>query len=265
MKIEFKNVSKAYGSKIIFTDLSLVINSGERCVLLGGSGTGKSQLLKHIVGLVKPDKGRVLVDDVDITDFDEHALEPVRKKIGYIFQSGGILESMTVGENVGLPLRELTKTPEKEVQAKVLEVLKIVGLEGVQSQMPSTISGGQRKRVAIARSLTQDVDCFLFDEPTAGLDPMTSCTVDDVVLQVNEELKATVLVVTHDLISMSELGQRVLFLHDHKIAFDGTVPDFYASKEQPIKDFLSRDQRAIHPPAIKSARNESRESVEVKK
>lgn len=248
MKIRFEHVSKAYGKKVIFDDLSIEVQAGERCVLLGGSGTGKSQLLKHIVGLVKPDSGKVFIDDEDITRFTDRQLEALRKRIGYIFQNGGILESMTVAENVALPLQELTHKSNAEIKEIVDKVLKAVDLEGLQDQMPSTISGGQRKRVAIARALTQDVDCFLFDEPTAGLDPMTSSTVDDVILQVNNDLKATVLVVTHDLISMAELGQRVLFLNEHKIAFDGTVKEFYANDNPAIQEFLSRDQRCAEPP-----------------
>ncbi len=250
MKIRFENVSKSYGPKCIFDDLSIEIGAGERCVLLGGSGTGKSQMLKHIVGLVAPDKGKIYIDDEDITKYSEKKLEQLRKRVGYIFQNGGILESLTVSENIALPLQELTNMSNQDISKKVAEVLKTVELEGLGDQMPATISGGQRKRVAIARALTQDVDCFLFDEPTAGLDPMTSSTVDDVILQVNDELKATVLVVTHDLISMAEVGNRVLFLHEHKIAFDGSVKEFYANNSPAIQEFLSRDQRCLEPPTI---------------
>jgi phospholipid/cholesterol/gamma-HCH transport system ATP-binding protein len=253
MDIVFEHLYKAYGSKVIFDDISLHIERGSRCVLLGGSGTGKSQMLKHIVGLVRPDKGRIVIDGQDITKFSESKLTEVRKRIGYIFQNGGILDSLSVEQNVGLQLREHSRKTEKEILAEVSQVLGIVGLAGMEQQMPSTLSGGQRKRVAIARALTMDVNCFLFDEPTAGLDPMTSATVDDVILEINQKQKSTVLVVTHDLISMAEIAERVLFLHDHKIAFDGTVKEFYASEIPAVKAFLARDQHAIHPPTQSQA------------
>ncbi|MDX1971144.1 MAG: ATP-binding cassette domain-containing protein, partial [Candidatus Sumerlaeia bacterium] len=154
MDIAFEHLYKAYGSKVIFEDISLHIDCGSRCVLLGGSGTGKSQMLKHIVGLVRPDKGRVLIDGEDITGYSESKLSAVRKRIGYIFQNGGILDSHTVEQNVGLQLREHSGKKEKEILAEVTRVLGIVGLAGMEQQMPSTLSGGQRKRVAIARALT---------------------------------------------------------------------------------------------------------------
>lgn len=241
MKLRFDRVTKSYGSRKIFDELTFEVPAGQRCILLGASGAGKSQILKHLVGLIRPDSGSIYLDDEDISKFSESKLSKYRQRFGFIFQNGGLLESLSVAENVGLPLMEHGTHSKKECQALVSEKLKMVGLEGREDQTPSTLSGGQRKRVAIARALVCNVEAFLFDEPTAGLDPMTAETIDDVIIQVNEETNATTIVVTHDLISVAEVAERVLLLSEGKIYFDGTPEEFRNSKDDKVIEFLNRE------------------------
>lgn len=241
MKLRFDRVTKSYGERKIFDELTFEIPAGQRCVLLGASGAGKSQILKHLVGLIRPDSGSIYLEDQDISKLSESQLAKHRQRFGFIFQNGGLLESMSVGENVALPLLEHGSHSRKEAQDLAKERLKMVGLEDRFDQTPATLSGGQRKRVAIARALVSNVEAFLFDEPTAGLDPMTAETIDDVIIQVNEETNATTVVVTHDLISVGEVAERILILDKGKIYFDGTPDEFKSSTDERVLKFLSRE------------------------
>jgi phospholipid/cholesterol/gamma-HCH transport system ATP-binding protein len=191
--------------------------------------------------LLKPDSGRILIDGEDIVPLGERRMLTLRRRFGMIFQGGGMLQSLTVGENVGLALRELDFSRKRDVEKRVSEVLVQVGLEGREDQSPATLSGGQRKRAAIARALTTEADCFLFDEPTAGLDPIMSDNIDRVVADVNEETKATTIVVTHDLISVFALAQRIYMLYDGEIIMAGTPEEFRSSKDKRVQEFLSRE------------------------
>lgn len=240
MRIEIKNLYKRFGDLKVFQGLDLKIEPGEIAVIMGRSGTGKSVLLKHLVGLLNPDKGEILIDDRNIVGLSEKDLFPVRRRFGMIFQNGGMLQSLNVAENVALPLVEVKGTDHAATMQKVSEKLAAVGLEGKESQAVTTLSGGQQKRVAIARALVQDADCLLFDEPTAGLDPPISQTVDDVILQVNRDTKATIIVVTHDLISAFRVGTRLHLLHEGRVVMSGTAEEFKKSDNEQVQEFLAR-------------------------
>lgn len=240
MRIEIQDLHKSFGTMQVLRGATLTIEPGEICVILGGSGQGKSVLLKHLVGLEKPDSGRILIDGVDIVHLSERDLAPYRKRFGMIFQNGGILQSLSVGDNVALPLVEIDGQTQAEALVKVKEKLAAVGLAGFETRDVNVLSGGQRKRVAIARALVQDADCLLFDEPTAGLDPVISQTVDDVIEEVNRDTKDTVILVTHDLISAFRLGTRLHLLDKGEIVFSGTPDEFRASEHPAAKRFLAR-------------------------
>jgi phospholipid/cholesterol/gamma-HCH transport system ATP-binding protein len=224
--------------------VDLEFAEGELSVIVGASGTGKSVLLKHVVGLLKPDAGRILVDGQDIVALSEDNLMAVRRRFGMIFQSAGLLQSLTVGQNVGIVLEELQGKGAAEAGEIVAAKLKAVGLDGREGQMPATLSGGQRKRAAIARALTTEADCLLFDEPTAGLDPVIAATIDEVIREVNETTGATTIVVTHDLASIFAIAQKVHMLHEGKVIFSGTTDEFRASDDKRIQEFLARDMAA---------------------
>ena len=240
MKIDIKNLHKRFGNVVVFDDLNLTITPGDITVIMGRSGSGKSVLLKHLTGLIKPDSGDILIDDKEITRLGERELYPVRMRFGMIFQNGGMLHSLNVGQNVALPLLEVRGVDRKKTMKRVSEVLNHVGLEGRESQPVTTLSGGQRKRVAIARALLQDADCLLLDEPTAGLDPPMSETVDDIIRQVNEETGATVIVVTHDLVSAFAIGKRLHLLHEGRIIASGTPDQFHNHTAPEVREFIAR-------------------------
>ncbi len=240
MRIEIKGLKKSFGKLVVFDGLDLVVEQGEICIIMGRSGTGKSVLLKHLVGLLKPDAGTILIDGEDISALTEKELYPVRRRFGMIFQNGGMLQSLSVGENVGLPLLEVKGADSAEIKSKVAESLKRVGLEGREDQAVTTISGGQQKRVAIARALVQEAECMLFDEPTAGLDPPISQTVDDIVKEVNQESGCTMIVVTHDLVSAFGIGTRLHLLNEGRIAASGTPEELRKSDNPVVREFLAR-------------------------
>lgn len=240
MKIEIRGLKKSFGDLKVFDGLDLTIEPGERCVIMGRSGQGKSVLLKHLVGLIQPDAGEILIDGKNIVGLSERDLYPIRMRFGMIFQNAGLLQSLTVGQNVALPLIEVRGADENETMRKVTEKLELVGLGGREGQAVTTLSGGQQKRVAIARALAQNADCMLFDEPTAGLDPLISETVDDIIMQVNKDTGATVIVVTHDLISAFTVGDTIHLLNEGRIAASGSPAELKKSDNQIVKEFLAR-------------------------
>lgn len=252
MEIVVDNLTKSFGPNAVLKGVSLRIPAGQLAVIVGGSGSGKSVLLKHLVGLLKPDSGRVLIDGEDIVPKRERDMATLRQRFGMIFQGGGMLQSLTVGQNVGLPLVELCGFKPGDAMTMVREKLKVVGLEGREQQMPGTLSGGQRKRAAIARALCTKADCFLFDEPTAGLDPIMSENIDDVIAATNRTTGATTIVVTHDLISVFTLAQRVFMLFEGRIVFDGTVEEFRNSTNKQVREFLARDHPETTPVSVSS-------------
>lgn len=243
MHIKIENLHKSFGENKVLAGVNLEIKTGELCIIIGASGTGKSILLKHIVGLIKPDSGRVLIDGEDIVAMNERKMLPLRKRFGMIFQNGGLLESLSLEENVGLALDELSSEQPSRIKELVGQKLEAVGLKGRESQMPATLSGGQRKRAAIARALSTQADCVLFDEPTAGLDPIMSDNIDQVILETNKSSGATIIVVTHDVASIFRLNGRIHMLHEGTIIESGSAEDFLASAHPQIKQFLARERR----------------------
>lgn len=240
MRIEIKGLKKSFGSLTVFDGLDLVIEPGEICVIMGRSGQGKSVLLKHLVGLLQPDEGEILIDGQNIVGLRERELYPIRLRFGMIFQNGGMLHSLNLGENIALPLIEVRGADRVRTMEKVKEKLELVGLGGREDQPVTTLSGGQQKRAAIARALVQEADCMLFDEPTAGLDPPISETVDEIIQEVNQNTGSTMIVVTHDLVSAFSIGKKLHLLHKGQVVHSGS-PDAFRTCDKPeVKEFLSR-------------------------
>lgn len=231
-------VYKSFDGREVLRGLTLVIRRGEALVILGGSGTGKTVALKHIVGLISPDKGRVFVDGRDVTDFDEDEMLPIRRKVGFLFQGGALFDSMSVFDNVAFPLREHTALSEAEIAVKVREKLKLVGLEGVEQMMPSNLSGGMRRRVALARAVILEPRALLFDEPTTGLDPITTKWVSKLMRNIHEDLKITSVIVTHNIQSAMAVADRIAFLYRGRIKFVGTPEEIWECDDPIVHEFL---------------------------
>jgi phospholipid/cholesterol/gamma-HCH transport system ATP-binding protein len=234
----FDEVYKAFDSKEVLRGLTLVIRQGEVLVILGGSGTGKTVILKHIVGLIPPDKGRVFVQGKDITDYDDNAFLPIRRKVGFLFQGGALFDSMNVFDNVAFPLREHTNLGEKAIEQKVNEKLRMVGLENIEWMLPSKLSGGMRKRVALARAIILEPKALLYDEPTTGLDPITTKWVSKLMRQVHEKLKITSVIVTHNIQSALSVADRIAFLYRGRIKFVGTPDEIMGCDDPIVHEFL---------------------------
>jgi len=237
--VVFKDVQKAFGNKKVLDGITFDIRQGETMVVLGGSGSGKSVLIRHIIGLHRPDRGHVLVDGDDIVDYDEEELIPVRKKVAMLFQGGALFDSMNVLDNVAYGLREHTDMPEEEIREAVRRKLSLVGLEGVEELMPSELSGGMKKRVALARSIAMDPRCILYDEPTTGLDPVTATTINELIRDLQRRLQVTSVVVTHDIASAFFVGDRIAYLFDGRMDFVGSVEEARSSKVPRLRHFLS--------------------------
>ena len=236
--IRYEGVEKSFGDKAVLRGVDLAIRRGETVVVLGGSGTGKSVLIKHTIGLHSPDVGRVFVDDMEIQDFDEEQLIETRKKVGMLFQAGALFDSMTVEDNVAYALREHTDRSEEDIKARVHEVLGLVELDDVEDLMPSSLSGGMRKRVALARAIALAPRAILYDEPTTGLDPITGNAINRLIRDLQGKLGVTSIVVTHDIRSAFTVGDRIAFIHEGRILFDGSVEEARQTTEPTLKNFL---------------------------
>ena len=236
--IRYVDLYKNFGDKIVLRGVSLEIYPGETVVVLGGSGTGKSVLLRHTMGLHLPDRGEVWVDGVEVTRLGEDGLLETRKKVGMLFQAGALFDSMTVYDNVAFALHEHTDWAEERVAERVREVLALVELEDVETLMPSDLSGGMRKRVALARAIALAPRAILYDEPTTGLDPITANTINALIRSLQKRLGVTSIVVTHDIQSAFTVGDRIAFLSEGVIHFDGTVAEARTSKEPLLRNFL---------------------------
>lgn len=248
--IEIINLKKSFGNKEVLRGVDLNIEEGKTNVIIGASGCGKSVMLKHIVGLLKPDEGQILIDGEDITKMNEKEIYAIRKKFGFLFQSAALFDSMTVGENVGIALRENTLTPKAEINRIVSEKLGMVDLPGTENLMPSELSGGMRKRVGLARALATNPQYILYDEPTTGLDPITSETIDELMESValNKELEVTSIIVTHDIFTVYEIGDRVAMMYEGKVHFNGTPEELRATSDPIVRQFLERtdEKKAKH-------------------
>lgn len=236
--IVFKDLKKRFGEHEVLTGINLSIAEGETIVVLGGSGAGKSVLLRHINGLLKPDAGRVFVDGEDITDFSEEQLIPIRTKVGMVFQGGALFDSLDVFENVAYALREHTTFSEEEIAARVNEKLRLVGLEDAQEMMPSDLSGGMKKRVSLARALAIEPKGLLYDEPTTGLDPIIAKKINEMIRNLQNILGVTSVVVTHDIKSAFTVGDRIALLYKGKIRFVGTVQETQTTDDPIVREFI---------------------------
>jgi phospholipid/cholesterol/gamma-HCH transport system ATP-binding protein len=223
--VEFDNVWKRYGGKEILAGVNLQIRRGEILCILGPSGTGKSVTLRHINGLTKPDDGDVRVFGQSVIPLSEEQLSPIRRRLAMLFQGGALFDSMNVERNVGFPLREHTQKSPKEIAETVAEKLAMVGLPGTQRKMPSELSGGMRKRVALARSIALEPEIILYDEPTTGLDPLTSEKIGQLIVDINHRIKTTSVVVTHDVVMARTVANRLAFLHQGRFQFIGTFEE----------------------------------------
>jgi phospholipid/cholesterol/gamma-HCH transport system ATP-binding protein len=237
--VRFEGVHKAFGAKKVLEGISFEIRRGETMVVLGGSGSGKSVLIRHIIGLHRPDSGRVFVDGEDIVDYDDDQLVPVRKKIAMLFQGGALFDSMSVADNISYGLREHTDLDGKQIREIVVAKLALVGLEGAEELMPAELSGGMKKRAALARSIAMDPQCILYDEPTTGLDPVTANTINRLIRDMQRRLEVTSVVVTHDIESAFFVGDRIGYLFEGRMHFVGTVDEARASTEPRLRRFLS--------------------------
>jgi len=236
---EIRGLTKKYGDRVILDALDFDIRKGECLVILGRSGTGKSVTLRQLNGLEKPEAGTVVFDGTDLTPLEERELFPIRRRIAMLFQSGALFDSMNVFDNIAFPLREHTRRPEPEIAETVRHKLAQVGLKEIESKMPSDLSGGMRKRVALARSLVLEPEVMLFDEPTTGLDPITSATIGKLINSIQKELGVTSVVVTHDIPLARRVGDRIALLADGKFVFLGDWREAESSNEPRLADFLA--------------------------
>jgi phospholipid/cholesterol/gamma-HCH transport system ATP-binding protein len=236
--IEVRDLKKKFGTQVILDGINLRIETGESVVIVGRSGGGKSVLLKHLVGLLKPDSGQVLIDGEDIVPMNERQLLPVRRKFGMLFQGAALFDSMTVAENVGFVLWHNQKLAPDVVKARVAEALEMVDLPGIEDKRPSELSGGMRKRVGLARTIIYQPQIVLYDEPTTGLDPIASDSIDQLILRVHARLKITSVAVTHDMRSARRVGQRILMMHEKKIYVTGTPDEIFNSTDPVVRQFI---------------------------
>ncbi len=236
--ISLQNLYKAFDGRQVLCDMSIDIERGESLVIVGGSGTGKSVTLKHIIGLLKPDRGRVLIDGEDITAMPDVELNRFRRRFGMAFQEGALFDSMSVFENIAFPLRRHTKMSEKEIRARVEECLEDVHLHGVDKKRPSELSGGMRRRVGFARAISLKPEILLFDEPTTGLDPVISDVVAELIEEMDVKLGTTTVTITHDMKVAFKIADRVAMLHQGRIIEEGTPEEFQSSGNPIVQQFI---------------------------
>jgi phospholipid/cholesterol/gamma-HCH transport system ATP-binding protein len=236
--IEVRDLRRGFGLNRVLDGVTFRIERGESAVIIGRSGSGKSVLLKHLIGLLKPASGQVLIEDEDIVPMNERELLRVRRKFGMLFQGAALFDSMTVAENVAFAFRRDRSMPREEIRRKVCEVLEMVDLPGTENKKPAELSGGMKKRVGLARAIIYQPAIVLYDEPTTGLDPIVSDSIDQLILRVRDRLDVTTVVVTHDMRSARRLGQRILMLHDHKIYAAGTPDQIFQSEDPIIRRFI---------------------------
>jgi len=240
--IEFKNVSKAFGEKVVLEDVSFNVLAGETVCILGRSGVGKSVALQHIMGFLKPDSGRITVAYDDITEAPEEDLERIRKKVTMVFQNGALFDSLSVGENVAFPLRERRELKEEQIFQIVDGLLNMVGVGEMRDLLPSDLSTGMKRSVAIARALAAQPECVLYDEPTTMVDPLMAQLLGDLIKKLKYQLKLTSVVVTHDMALAKKLADRVIFLHEAQVVYFGPVQGMLSSSEPIVKEFLELDE-----------------------
>ncbi len=243
--IEVKGLYKSFESKPVLRDVSLQINDGETLAIIGRSGSGKSVLMKHLIGLLKPDRGRVLVDGIDINRIPYAGLRRVRRNFGVLFQGGALFDSMNAFENVAFPLRLFTLKSDQDIRREVMRCLQVVQLPDVGSKSPSELSGGMKKRVALARAIALQPRYIIYDEPTSGLDPETSNTINELIKSLAERLDITSIVVTHDMHSVLSIADRVAYIHATRMHWIGTVKELHESEDFNLRSFVKANEYFI--------------------
>lgn len=236
--IEFREVGKAFGPKVVYAGLNLSIRRGETITIIGGSGTGKSVCLKLLIGLLQSDSGKILFDGEDVADMEEEDLIGVRRRISMLFQGAALFDSLTVAENIAYPLREHLALPEKEIAERVAYNLELVGLPGVEEMMPSDLSGGMKKRVGLARAIAIEPEVILWDEPTTGLDPANTLRINELISDMKRKLKVTSVVVTHDMNSAMKVSDRIAMLDNLRIDTVMSVEEINSAEDSRIRDFI---------------------------
>jgi len=236
--IELKDIYKSFEGKDVLRGVNLKVEKGDSVVVIGGSGSGKSVLLKHIIGLLKPDSGTVMIDSTDISQLDEEGLHDIRKKFGMLFQSAALFDSMKVWENVGFGLKRLTQLTDTEIKEIAVQKLKMVGLVGVEDIMPSELSGGMRKRVGLARAIAMTPEILLYDEPTTGLDPIMADAINDLIIKMREELHVTSVTITHDMKSAYKIADTIAMLYNGVIIAEGSPEEIEHTSDPIVKQFV---------------------------
>lgn len=237
-KILIRDLRKTFGPKVVLDGVDLDIAPGESLVVIGGSGTGKSVLLKHVIGLLRPDSGSVEVDGTAVERLGNREITEFRRKFGMSFQEGALFDSMTVWQNVAFPLQRLKKMNRREIDERVKECLAMVRLEGVEEKLPSQLSGGMRRRVGFARAVSHSPEILLFDEPTTGLDPVTTALIGEVIVDLNDRLKTTTVTITHDMESAFRIGDRIAMIHKGKIVAEAPPAEFRKLEDPRVQQFI---------------------------
>ncbi|MBS1113135.1 MAG: ABC-type transport system, ATP-binding component [Nitrospirae bacterium] len=237
--IELSNLHKSFGKNHVLRGVDLTIQKGESMVVIGGSGSGKSVLLKHIIGILRPDEGKVLVDGVDLALLSERELYEVRKKFGMLFQMSALFDSMTVWENVGFALLRNKSMHDKEIKARATEKLKLVGLSGVENLMPAELSGGMKKRVGLARAIAHEPEILLYDEPTTGLDPIMADAINELIVEMKNTLSVTSVAITHDMSSAYKIADRIAMLYEGRIIDTDSPAEIKNTRNPVVKQFIT--------------------------
>jgi phospholipid/cholesterol/gamma-HCH transport system ATP-binding protein len=239
--VEIINLHKSFGSKQVLRGVNLQIDEGQTLAIIGPSGCGKSVLLKHIVGLLIPDSGEVIIDSKNIAEYSTDELYEKRREFGFLFQGAALFDSMTVEENIALPITEHHEIEDRQaLDNSIAEKLELVGLPGIQKLKPAELSGGMKKRVGLARALITNPKFILYDEPTTGLDPIMSDSIDELINELNEKLSVTSIVVTHDIFSVRNVAEKICMMHNGKIYFEGSPTDLENSEDEIVNNFIRR-------------------------
>ncbi len=236
--IDISNIYKSFNSKQVLAGVDLSINTGETMVIIGGSGCGKSVLLRHIIGLMQPDRGSVKIDGTDVSRINRKELFALRKRLGMLFQGAALFDSLTVAENVGLGLREHSEYSAEQISDIVNKKLEMVGMSGTGGLMPAELSGGMKKRVGLARAIAMDPEYILYDEPTTGLDPIMADKINDLIIALRSRMALTSIAVTHDMVSAAKIADRIAMLHQGKIIFCGTPEEIKRSPDERVQRFI---------------------------
>ncbi|VAX25402.1 Phospholipid ABC transporter ATP-binding protein MlaF [hydrothermal vent metagenome] len=249
--IQVIDLHKAFGAKAVLTGANLTVTRGESMVVIGGSGSGKSVLIKHMIGLLKPDAGRVIVDGKEVGALDEKDLNDLRRKFGMLFQGAALFDSLTIGENVGFALKEHTNLPRRDREKIVTEKLDMVGLYNVENLKPAELSGGMKKRAGLARAIAMEPEIILYDEPTTGLDPVMCDQINELIISLQKKIGATTVTITHDMVSANKIADTIAMLLDGKFAAVGKPDEVFASKIPQVKEFcyigkVLRETEAIY-------------------